>query len=90
MLKIGVVTNYSDDTESYKSSLDLNNLKECKMQHPKKKKLDLDGVKMNYCCRWEECVYESSCIKSYFGHVSDHVDYLWTEEWQGNNESMSV
>lgn len=47
-----VVTNNSDDTESYKSSLDLSNLKEYKMQQPRKKKLDLDQVKMSYCCRW--------------------------------------
>lgn len=88
MLKIGVVTNNSDDTESYKSSLDLNNLKECKIQQPRKKKLDLDRVKMNYYCRWGDCDYEISCLKSYFHHVSEHVDYLWTEEWQSNKESM--
>jgi len=90
LLKIGVVTNNSDDTESYKSSLDLNNLKECKKQQPRKKKLDLDGVKMNYCCRWAECYHESTVIKEYLQHVAQHVDYLWTEEWQDNKESMLV
>ena len=91
MREIGVVTNNSDDTESYKSSLDLNNLKKSKMQQPRKKKLDLDRVKMNYTCRWGECnYYESSCIKDYLQHVAEHVDYLWTEEWQSNKESVLV
>lgn len=86
-----VVTNNSDDTESYKSSLDLNNLKKSKMQQPRKKKLDLDRVKMNYTCRWGECnYYESSCIKDYLQHVAEHVDYLWTEEWQSNKEKWFI
>jgi len=90
LFKIGVVTNNSDDTESYKSSLDLNNLKECKMQQPRKKKLDLDRVKMSYCCGWVECNYESTFIKDYLTHVAEHVDYIWTEEWQGNKDSKSI
>lgn len=90
MFKIGVVTNNSDDTESYKSSLDLSNLKEYKMQQPRKKKLDLDQVKMRYCCRWGDCDYEISSLKDYLQHVGEHVDYLWTEEWQSNKESMST
>lgn len=45
---------------------------------------------MSYCCRWVECDYESTEIKDYLRHVAQHVDYLWTEEWQGNKESMLV
>jgi len=67
--------------------LDLNNLKEFKKQQPRKKKLNLDQVKMNFNCEWLECVYESPSINDYFNHVSEHVNYLWTEEWQGNKES---
>jgi len=87
LIKIGVVTNSSDGSESFESSLNLN-LKERKKQQPRKKKLDLDQVKMNFNCGWEECVYESPSIKDYFHHVSEHVTYLWTEEWQSNKESM--
>lgn len=42
---------------------------------------------MTYSCGWDECDYESSCIKDYFFHVSGHVDHLWVEEWQGNKDS---
>lgn len=90
MIKIGVVTNSSDNLSSYESSLDLNNLKEFKKQRPRKKKLDLNTVKMNFNCGWEECDYKSSCVKNYFYHVSEHVDHLWNEEWQSNKASMSV
>lgn len=86
-IETGIVTNSSDDLESLESSLDLNNLKEYKKQQPRKKKFKLDNVEMNFNCGWVECVYESSSIKDYFNHVSDHVDYLWTEEWQSNKES---
>lgn len=86
MFKIGVVTNSSDDdTASFESSLNLNNLKKCKKQQTRKKKLDFN--QMTYSCGWDECDYESSSIKDYFLHVSGHVDHLWVEEWQGNKDS---
>lgn len=44
---------------------------------------------MSFRCAWEDCDYESSIIKDYYYHVSEHVDYLWTEEWQSNKDSMS-
>ncbi|XP_025425681.1 histone H4 transcription factor-like isoform X2 [Sipha flava] len=81
-----VVTNSFDDTASYESSLDLNNLKKRMKQPSRIKKLDLDKVEMNFSCAWEECDYESSHINDYFYHVSGHVDYLWTEEWQSNKD----
>lgn len=90
LIKIGVVTNSSDDTALFESSLDLNKLKKCKKKHPRKKKLDLDKEKMNYNCGWKECFFESSCIREYLIHVSEHVDYLWTEEWQSNKESIFI
>lgn len=84
-----MVTNSSDDdTASFESSLNLNNLKKCNKPHTRRKKLDLDKIQMTYSCAWDECDYESSCIKDYFLHVSGHVDYLWVEEWQGNKDSM--
>lgn len=89
LIQIGVVTNSSDDTASSESSLDLNDLKKCKKQPFKRKKLDLDKVKMSFSCMWEECDYRSSSIKDYSHHVSEHVDHLWTEEWQSNKDSMS-
>jgi len=70
--------------------LDLNDLNNRKKKLPRKEKLNLDKVKMNFDCGWEECDFESSCIKDYFEHVSDHVNYLWTEEWQSNSQSMSI
>lgn len=83
----GVVTNSSDDLASYESSLDLNKLKKSKKKLPAKEKLNLDKVKMSFECEWEECDYKSSYIIDYFRHVSEHVDFLWVEEWQGNKES---
>lgn len=87
-LNIGVVTNSSDDLASYESCLNLDDLKECKKKIPRKKKLDLDSVTMNFNCKWSECSYESSTKRDYFLHVSTHVDNLWTEEWQCDDESM--
>lgn len=88
MIKIGVVTNSADDTASYESSLDLNNLKKSKKQHTKKIMTSLNNFKMIYNCQWNECDYESSIINDYFNHISKHVDVLWTEEWQSNSESI--
>lgn len=90
MIITGIVTNGSDDEASFESSLDLNKIKELKKHRPRKKKLDLDQIKMSFCCGWKECDYKSSCVKDYFLHVSEHVDHLWTEEWQSNKESMSI
>jgi len=81
-----IVTNSDVDLSSYESSLDLNDLNNKKKKLPRKEKLNLDKVKMNFNCGWEECDFESSCIKDYFEHVSDHVNYLWTEEWQSNSQ----
>lgn len=89
-IHIGVVTNSLNDSASYESSLNLNDLKECKKKIPRKGKLNLAKVKMNFNCRWKDCTYDSSTIRDYFLHVSMHVDYLWTEEWQYNDESKSA
>lgn len=89
MIFTGVVTNVSEDEESFESCLDLNKLKGRK-KHPRRKKLDLDKVQMNFRCGWEECDYESTQIKDYLSHVSEHVNNLWTEEWQSNEKSMYI
>ncbi|VVC30930.1 Zinc finger C2H2-type [Cinara cedri] len=82
-----VVTNTSsNETASYESSLDLNNLKERKKQCSRKKILDLDQINMKFKCGWTECDFESSSIKVYLKHVSHHVNNLWTEEWQSNKD----
>lgn len=43
---------------------------------------------MSFKCGWDECYYESSSVKDYFKHVSNHVNNLWNEEWQSNKDSM--
>ncbi|XP_050520197.1 histone H4 transcription factor-like isoform X2 [Daktulosphaira vitifoliae] len=85
-----VVMNSSDETASIESSLNLNNLKDIKNHQPRKKKLNLDQVELHFYCSWEECGYSSSSLKDYFYHVSEHIDFLWTEEWQGNKEKWFI
>lgn len=70
--------------------MDLNNLKESKKQHTKKVKFNIDDIHAVYNCDWNECDYKSSHLNEYFNHISDHVDILWTEEWQSNRESITV
>lgn len=89
-IKIGVVTNSSDDTASYESSLNLNNLKKSKKQRTKKMKFNFDDINVIYSCDWSECDYNSSHLKEYFNHISNHVNILWTEEWQSNRESITI